>query len=214
MGRKQTNLKGSVWVGLLISALLVPATRLCAQKQETAGQGSSDHAAKPTVDESVSDDYQVGPGDVLSVNVWKEPDASGTFVVRPDGKITLAFINDLSVDGKTPAEIQAIVTDKISPFINLPNVTVSVREIHSKKVFVLGEVAHTGSYQIGQPTTMLEILTEAGGLQPFAKEKSIYVLRKENGLQKKIPFNYKEVVQGKKMEQNIELEPGDVVVVP
>jgi polysaccharide export outer membrane protein len=221
METKQINSKEMVRVCVLILALLGAGTKLAAQKQETAAQGSSDaapsdtsHTAKLAADEGVSADYQVGPGDVLYVSVWKEPDASGTVVVRPDGKISLSLINDLSVDGKTPAEIQEVVTEKISPFINSPNVTVSVREIHSKKVFVLGQVGHTGSYQIGQPTTVLQILTEAGGLQPFAKQKSIYVLRTQNGQQKKIPFNYKEVVQGKKVDQNIVLQPGDEVVVP
>ena len=216
MERKQINLKGTLWACVSILTLLCAGTGIAAQKQQAAGQGSNDtpQTSRPTASEEVSSDYLVGPGDVLFVSVWKEPDASGSVLVRPDGKISLSLINDLSVDGKTPAEIQAMVTEKISPFINSPNVTVTVREIHSKKVFVLGQVGHTGSFQIAQPTTILQILTEAGGLQPFAKQKSIYVLRTENGQQKKFRFNYKEVVQGKNIEQNIVLEPGDEIVVP
>ena len=159
-------------------------------------------------------DYRVGSGDTLDISVWKEPEVSSTVVIRPDGKISLPLISELVVTGKTPLEIQAVVAEKLSPYINSPNVTVTVREVNSKKVYVLGEVGQTGSHQITQPTTVLQILTESGGLRPFAKQKSIYVLRTTNGKQEKIPFNYKDVVQGSKMEQNIFLQPGDIVVVP
>ena len=135
-------------------------------------------------------------------------------VVRPDGKISLPLVNDLVVSGKTPMEIQEMVAAKLAPFIKDPNVTVTVREIRSKKVYLLGEVTKAGSYQIVQPTTVLQMLTDAGGLKPYAKAKSIYILRTENGRQRKLPFNYKDVVQGKKIEQNILLQPGDTIVVP
>ena len=159
-------------------------------------------------------DYRVGAGDMIQISVWKEPEISTVVVVRPDGKISLPLANDLYVTGITPMEIQQIVTEKLSPFINLPNVTVTVREIRSKKVYVIGEVGRAGAYQITQPTTVLQILTEAGGLRPFAKTKGIYVLRTANGQQQKYPFNYKDVLKGKKIEQNILLQPGDTVVVP
>jgi len=176
------------------------------------GQGSDASQSRAV---QVGSDFRVGPGDMLDILVWKEPEVSSTVPIRPDGKISLPLINDLEVTGKTPLEIQAIVIEKLTPFINSPNVTVTVRQVNSKKVYILGEVAHTGAFQILQPTTVLQILTEAGGLRPFAKEKDIYVLRVgANGQQQKFRFNYKDVIKGQKMEQNIILEPGDTIVVP
>ena len=168
----------------------------------------------PPASPIVADDYRVGAGDVIEVSVWKEPENSGVVVIRPDGKISLPLVNDLVVVGKTPMEIQQMVEEKLTPFINAPNVTVIVRDIRSKKVYVIGEVNHTGSFQITQPTTVLQMLTEAGGLRPFAKSKSIYVLRNEDGKEKRFSFNYRDAVKGKNTEQNILLQPGDTVVVP
>lgn len=183
-----------------------------------AHAGILDHNQSPEVKAAggatLDGDYQVGPGDVIQVSVWREPEASSVVVIRPDGKISLPLISDLVVNGKTPMEIQQIVVEKLAPFVNTPSVTVTVKEINSKKVYVLGEVNRPGSFQIAQPTTVLQILTEAGGLRPFAKEKSIYVLRTVNGKQEKFPFNYKDVVRGTKVEQNVLLEPGDTVIVP
>ena len=183
------------------------------QSSGTPGRAAAEGSASmPAV--QVDKDYRVGAGDMIEISVWKEPEVSTTVTVRPDGKISLPLVNDLVVSGMTPMQIQEIVAEKLDPLIKLPNVTVIVRQINSKKVYVLGMVNRTGSYQITQPTTVLQILTEAGGLQPYAKEKSIYVLRVESGRQQKFPFNYKDVVQGKKIEQNIFLQPGDTVVVP
>ncbi len=174
-------------------------------------------SAAPTgsPDSPSSKDYRVGAGDLIEVFVWKEPEVTSTVVIRPDGKISLPLINDISVAGKTPMEIQQIVEEKLDPFIKSANVTVTVKDIRSKKVYVIGQVGRTGAYEINQPTTVLQILTEAGGLQPFAKGKDIYVLRNgEDGKQQRFAFNYKDVVSGKKIEQNILLREGDTVVVP
>ena len=201
----------------VLSLLFLGAGGAAAQDVEikTGGvlRGQASRApASPAAE--VESDYRVGAGDVLDVLVWKEQEASATVPIRPDGKISLPLINDLEVTGKTPIEIQEIVVERLSPFIKDPNVTVTVRQINSKKVYLLGEVAGPGAYQIMRPTTVLQILTEAGGLRPFAKEKDIYVLRVSNGQQQKFRFNYKDVIRGKKMEQNILLEPGDTIVVP
>jgi polysaccharide export outer membrane protein len=159
-------------------------------------------------------EYHVGPGDTIQISVWKEPEVSAVVVVRPDGKISVPLVNEITVSGKTPMEIQEMVTQGLSHFIKDPNVTISVRDIQSRKVYILGEVNRPGSYQILQPTTVLQLLTEAGGLRLYAKEKDIYILRMENGKQRKFPFNYKDAVGGKQLEQNILLEPNDTVVVP
>jgi len=171
---------------------------------------SSGQAGAPAAGE----EYHVGPGDVIAISVWKEPDASSIVLIRPDGKISLPLVNDLAVAGRTPMEIQELVTQKLDPFIKDANVTVTVTAINSKNVFVLGQVGRAGAYPIIQPTSVLQVLTLAGGLAPFANQKGIYVLRMQNGKQQKLPFNYKDVVKGEKIEQNIILQPGDTVVVP
>lgn len=196
------------WLALGVA----PATGK-AQTSGSAGRKPAGEATASSATEAGSD-YRVGTGDVIQVSVWKEPEASTTVVVRPDGKISIPLVNDLVVNGKTPMEIQEMVAGKLAPFINSPNVTITVREIHSKKVYVLGEVNRNGSFPVVQPTTVLQILTEAGGLRPFAKADSIYVLRTENSRQQRLPFDYKEVVNGRKMEQNIFVQPGDTIVVP
>ena len=200
-------------LGLIGVMILWPGMLLAEEKAADASIPTNAEAMSAEAMPS-DGDYRVGAGDVIQISVWKEPEVSTVVVVRPDGKISLPLVNDLYVTGKTPMEIQQIVTEKLSSFINLPNVTVTVQQIRSKKVYVIGEVGRTGAYQITQPTTILQILTEAGGLQPFAKTKGIYVLRTANGQQQRFSFNYKDVLKGKKIEQNILLEPGDTVVVP
>ena len=201
--------------GFLGVLALWPATESLALGQNGGASAGSSLRASPQGSVSeVDGDYHVGPGDVITISVWKEPEVSTSVVIRPDGKISIPLVNDLAVDGRSPMEIQNILAEKLSPFIQTPNVTVTVKEINSKKVFVLGEVNRAAAYQITQPTTVLQILTEAGGLRPFAKQKSIYVLRMEKGKQAKFPFNYKDVVKGEKIDQNILLRPGDTVVVP
>lgn len=184
------------------------------EKKKASGKDVTSAAVVPSIGGNLQPEYRVGPGDMIDVSVWKEPEVSSSVVIRPDGKISLPLISEVFVNEKTPAEIQSLLTEKLSPLINSPNVTVTVKEIKSKKVYVLGQVLHSGVFDIAQPKTVLQILTEAGGPRPFAKEKSMYVLRNEDGKQHKLPFNYKEVVQGKKIEQNVQLRPGDTVVVP
>lgn len=158
--------------------------------------------------------YVIGEQDVLNINVWKEPDLSGTTVVRPDGKITLPLVNDIQVVGLTTKELQELLTEKLKPFLTVPQVTVSPREINSRKVYVIGQVGHEGAFGINGATTVLQMIAQVGGLRDFAKRKKIYVMRTENGKQTRYPFNYDDVIQGKRMNQNILLQPGDTVVVP
>ncbi len=202
---------------LLLSGLLSsPGLGAALAQQEGASKASAaeGQAAKPSAIPAEGD-YRVGSGDILEISVWKEPEVSSpAVVIRPDGKISLPLVSDLFVNGKTPMEIQAMLADRLGPYIKSPIVTVTVKTIRSKKVYVLGEVGHPGSYDITQPVTVLQMLTEAGGLLPFAKQKAIYVLRNEGGKQQKLAFNYKDVVSGKKIEQNVQLQPGDTVVVP
>ena len=158
--------------------------------------------------------YKIGPQDVLKIDVWKEDQLSRTVPVRPDGKITLPLLNDVQAAGLTPLELAAMISDGLKKFINSPQVTVSVSEINSRRIYVTGEVTHSGALSLLPGMTVLQALSSSGGFTQFARIKNIYVLRKENGKEIKFPFNYKDAVGGKKPEQNIELQPGDVIVVP
>lgn len=159
--------------------------------------------------------YRIGAGDVLQVHVWKEPEASvPEVVVRSDGKITMPIIKDVEVSGLTPAEAEKLLTEKLSRFINGPEVTVLVREITSEKVYLVGAVKKEGPVPLRSSMTVLQALAEAGGLTDYAKKKNIYVLRNENQKQNRLPFNYEEVIKGERTEQNIVVLPGDMIVVP
>lgn len=163
---------------------------------------------------SVDADYKIGPQDVLRIDVWKEPDISRTIPVRPDGKVSLPLLNDVQAAGLTAMQLAASLRDSFSKYLTNPQVTVTVTEINSRRVYITGEVAHVGALPLLPNMTVLQALSSAGGFTQFAKPKSIYVLRTEDGKQVKHPFNYKEVVKGNLQEQNILLQPGDVIVVP
>jgi polysaccharide biosynthesis/export protein len=158
--------------------------------------------------------YHIGVEDDLQISVWKEPDLSVTVVVRPDGMITMPLLNDIRVVGLKPAELQALITEKLKSFVNEPQVTVGVRAIKSRKVYVYGQVNKAGAYPLGGRKTVLEVLAEAGGLTLFAKKGSIYVLRENSERKVRIPFNYNGALKGKNPNDNLELLPGDIVVVP
>jgi polysaccharide export outer membrane protein len=160
-----------------------------------------------------SSDYVLGSDDQLHITVWKEADFSVTLPVRPDGKISLPLINDIQAAGLTPMELRDSITEKLKKYIADPRVTVVVTAMNSRRVFVSGEVVHTGAIPLLPNMTMLQALANAGFTQ-FANLKGIYVLRIENGKQVKLPFNYREVIKGRHPEENILLKPGDTVVVP
>lgn len=175
-----------------------------------------DASQKPAaVTASVVDaDYKIGPQDVLRIDVWKEPDISRTIPVRPDGKVSLPLLNDVQAAGLTAMQLAGSLRESLSKYLTSPQVTVTVTEINSRRVYITGEVAHAGALPLLPNMTVLQALSSAGGFTQFAKVKGIYVLRTEDGKQVKHPFNYKEVVKGNLAEQNILLQPGDVIVVP
>ena len=162
---------------------------------------------------NVSQDYVIGADDTLHISVWKEPDLTETLPVRPDGKISMPLLNDITAAGLTPLQLRDAITEKLKKYIADPRVTVVVTGMNSRRVFVTGEVTHTGPMNLLPHMTVLQALAQAGFTQ-FANPKAIYLLRTENGKQQKIPFNYKEVVKGNHPEQNIALKPGDTIVVP
>jgi polysaccharide export outer membrane protein len=166
-------------------------------------------------DRAIAEQYVIGAGDVLQVAVWKEPDASVQSVaVRADGKITLPFIREVEVAGLTVAKAEELLTTLLKPFYKEPDVTLIIREVHSKKIYLVGALKHGGTVDLKYPMTVLQALTEGGGLTDFAKRKKIYVLRTENGKQYRFPFNYDAVIRGELMEQNIWVMANDMIVVP
>ncbi len=164
--------------------------------------------AKPQTDPS----YIVGIADALVISVWKEPDFSGPVVVRPDGIITVPVIGDIHVAGLTTLQVQDILTEKLKSVVTEPQVTVIVRDIRSRKVYLVGKVGRPGGVMLTGHETVLQVLAEAGGPSQFAKAQKMYVLRTVGDHQKRIPFNYKKVLSG--AEPDVELDVGDVIVVP
>jgi len=190
---------------------------VAAQSTDTAKTGDKTdkpaEAAAAASDTNAPADYVIGADDTLHISVWKEPDLSETLPVRPDGKISMPLLNDITAAGLTPLQLKDSITEKLKKYIADPRVTVVVTGMNSRRIFVTGEVVHTGPLPLLPHMTVLQALAQAGFTQ-FANLKAIYLLRTENGQQKKIPINYKEVVKGNHPEQNIPLKPGDTLVVP
>jgi polysaccharide export outer membrane protein len=159
-------------------------------------------------------DYTIGADDILSIVFWRDKEMSADVVVRPDGRITLPLINEVQAGGLTPEALRTRIVEQASKFFEDPNVSVVVKQINSRRVYVTGLVAKPGAYPISTPTTVLQLLSLAGGVSEFADTKNIVVMRFESGQQKAYKFNYREVKKGEKLKQNILLQPGDTVVVP
>ena len=180
-----------------------------------AGEEPAGTVKTPPVSRGVADDYRIGEGDVLGISVWGENEASvPSVVVRHDGKITIPLVKEVAVAGLTPPEAEKLITEQLSKLLKAPDVTIIVSQINSKKVFMIGAVKKEGPMQFTYRMTVMQAISEAGGLTDYAKKKKIYVLHTENGREFKLPFNYDAVLKGEHMEQNIALQPGDTVVVP
>jgi len=157
--------------------------------------------------------YVIGADDVLNVTVWKQPTLSGSILVRPDGKISMPLVNDIQASGLTTLQLSEAITAKLRKFIQDPSVSVVLSQVHSKLVYLLGEVNKKGSIELTPAMTLLQAISSAGGLTDYANKKKIYILRTEAGNQTKIPVHYKEALRGKS-EFNLVLQPGDTIVVP
>jgi len=166
--------------------------------------------ATPGVGQAVDPNkYSIGAEDVLYILVWREADFTRLVAVRPDGKITMPLIGDMQAAGMTPIQLTKDLTEKLSNYVNRPDVTVTVQEVRSKRYYVDGEVGRPGEFPLITPTKILEAVSKAGGFREFADQKHVLILRGA----KTFKFNYKEVIKGKHMEQNIELENGDHIIV-
>jgi polysaccharide biosynthesis/export protein len=158
--------------------------------------------------------YVIGPEDVLAVVFWREKDLSVDAAVRPDGRITVPLLNDLPAAGLTPDQLRERIQTAAAKFVEDPSVTVVVKAINSRKVFITGQIAKPGQYPLAGPTTVMQLIATAGGVNEFADKDKILIMRTETGKQTAKRFNYGEVLDGKNLNQNIELQPGDTVVVP
>lgn len=164
---------------------------------------------------SFSKEYKIGINDVLTINVWHEPDLSRNLVVRPDGKVTLPLIGDVRAAGKTPPQLEAELRSDLAQYIKDPALTVIVAEIRSRRVNIIGQVARPGAYSLTQQMGVLDIIAEAGGLRDFAKKNKIYVLRETSaGVRERLDYNYKDVVAARHDAKDILLQADDTVVVP
>lgn len=203
-------MKTLVWAAL---GILLMAGIVSAQEADKKDEAASQSRPQPTATAATTDaGYKIGPQDVLRIDVWKEPEITRSVPVRPDGKISLPLLNDVQAAGLTAMELANHITVGLKKYITNPQVTVTVTEINSRRVYVTGEVNRPGAYPLLPNMTALQALTSAGGFTQFSNTKKIYVLRNENGKQTKHPFNYKAVLDGK--ADDIPLQPGDTIVVP
>lgn len=190
--------------------LILAAMSLTAQ--EAAVPANSSANAAPV---QIASSYVVGEADVLRINVWKQPELSQpSVVVRPDGMVSVPLVGEIKVSGMTPVQIEATLVTDLKQYVNEPRVTVTVAEIGSKLVYVTGEIQHPGAYPLVGPVDVLQIIAKAGGVTPYAHRRSVFVLRQINGKKEKLPVNYSQIFHGKNPEKNINLQPGDTVVVP
>jgi polysaccharide export outer membrane protein len=169
----------------------------------------------PSTNKAHDNSFVIGNDDLLSINVWKEPDVSRSLPVRSDGRISLPLAGEVQAAGRTPLQLEQDIAGRLRNYIAEPEVTVMVQQINSEKFNILGQVIKPGSYPLVRGTTVLDAIANAGGFRDFAKQKAVYVLRQNTGgADLRIAFNYKDVIKGKNPEQNIKLEPHDTIVVP
>lgn len=172
-------------------------------------------AEVPPGSSSLESTYEMGPQDILHISVWKDEILSREVIVRPDGFISFPLIGEVLAEGRTVGSLTKEMDDRLTKFVSDPRISIGVKEVNSFKIFVIGKVNSPGGFQIGQYTDVMQALSLAGGLTPFAREGSIKVLRrKKNEGQTTFPFDYGEVLKGHSLEQNIVLHRGDVVMVP
>jgi polysaccharide export outer membrane protein len=209
----KTRIVLSFTVAILISSSALVLRAQTKLANIPSSQPDAVKAAAPP--NTSSDEFVIGPGDVLAINVWKETEISKVIPVRSDGRISLPLIGEVQSSGLTPKQLEAEIAKRLKDYIADPSVTVVVQEVRSQKINVLGMVARPGSFPITSSLTVLDAIALAGGFRDFAKQKSIYVLRQNaDGTQSRLTFNYKEVIKGVNVAQNVKLQPRDTVVVP
>ena len=205
-----------IWIlaGALLLAGAVSATAAPQDSKSPAKAPAADNAKAEPKPATANPDYVIGAEDILDISVWKEPDVSRSVPVRPDGRISLPLIKDVTAAGLTPQQLASSVAEKLRKFLNDPQVTVIVTAINSQRIFIIGEVQHAGAFPLMPGMTVLQGLSNAGGFTAYADLKRIRIVRAKDGKQTQLAFNYRDALKGDNPEQNIKLEPGDTIVVP
>ena len=208
-------LAASLLLGMAASAGAQAQATPSGQSAQPAAPARSGGAAPAAAAAGVTTPpgYVIGPDDGLAIVFWREKDLSADVVVRPDGMISLPLINDVRAEGLTPEQLRQAVTTAASKLVEDPTVSVVVKAINSRKVFITGQVGKPGPYPLNGPMTVLQLIAMSGGMAEYADKEKIVVLRNDGGKQILLPFNYKEVMTGKRLQQNVELKPGDTVVI-
>ncbi len=201
----------SIFSAVLVAS--IPITLSHAQ-EDSALKVSVGAVKSPEATKSNDDTYIIGPSDIIEIQVWKEPELSRVVPVRPDGMITVPLINDVKAAGLTPLELKKNIEEKIKDFVEAPEVSVLVRENSSQRIYVIGKVQRPGEYRLTKDLTVLQALSLVGGLSEWADSDDIVILRRVGGKEERIPFDYKKVISGRKVEQNIYLQPNDTIIVP
>lgn len=202
----------SVLVALLFA--MTACGTVATTASETTPNNPSSTAESPVPEEARGDEYIIQPGDVLGISVWREPNLEKDVLVRPDGFLNFPLTGDVPAAGKSVEQLRKELADRLTKFVPDPVVLVSVKAVAGNKIYVVGRVNKPGEYQTNRPVDVMQILSMAGGLTPFASANKIKILRRVNGEQKTFLFKYSQVEKGKNLEQNIILQGGDVVVVP
>jgi polysaccharide export outer membrane protein len=202
-------------LGLPVFLLLITSKASFAQEIASAKPGMDTRDAKNAELKAPSaggPSYRIGVGDVLQVSVWEEPQFTESAVVRPDGMISIPLVSEVVVAGLTPESAQTMLAARLEKFLHKPRVTVIVQEIHSRMVYITGEVQRPGAYPLTDTMNVVQLVSRSGGLTDFARSKQVYVLRAGSGA--KVKVDYRRLLKGQSPEQNVELTPGDTVVVP
>ncbi len=162
-----------------------------------------------------NDSFVIGNDDHLAISVWKEPELTKAIPVRSDGKISLPLVGEIQASGRTPLQLELDIANRLRNYITVPEVTVIVEQINSKKYNILGQVGRPGAFPLTRSTTIMDAIALAGGFKDFAKTKGVYILRQNpDGTQSRLNFNYKEFIKGKNLSQNVKIEPQDTIIVP
>jgi polysaccharide export outer membrane protein len=194
--------------------LIAAAIVLTAPATSAAQTPASATPLPETTTVEPSADYVIGTEDVLGIVFWREPTLSADVVVRPDGKISLPLINDVHVTGQTPDQVRQLLVKLADRFVDTPQPSVVVRQINSRRVFITGNVERPGAFPLLRTTTVVQLIALAGGLREFANKNSIVIVRDDGGQPQTFRFNYDKLKSGKDLAQNIDLRPGDTVIVP
>ncbi|MDO9462243.1 MAG: polysaccharide biosynthesis/export family protein [Deltaproteobacteria bacterium] len=212
---KNFRIKASIRILILILILALFPSYVSQAQEGGSGNASVEAGNIPRDEKPVVDDsYIIGPSDILEIQVWKEPDFSRVVPVRADGMITLPLINDVKAAGFTPLQLKKDLEEKIKDFVELPEVSVIVKESLGRRIYIIGKVQKPGEYLLSKDMTVLQALSVAGGLAEWADSDDIVIIRRVGDEVKRIFFDYKKVISGRKPEQNIYLQPNDTIIIP